>query len=657
MILGWVLVFVAIASGSLITYIYDQDAPFSGRICAGTCIGFAVLGLVGFFYASFLGLTKLCLVLSGTTLATLLVLLMRPQLRAQIGSDVQETWRLLRQGVARPDRRVISLTALYLLLAVILWFVCDHAVFERDGAIWTSAIHNNGDLPFHTSIIASFVHGQNFPPEHPQCAGARLTYPFIADFLVAMFMRAGASLTGALFLTSYILMLALVGILHHWAWKLTRNGVAAVFSLLLVLFSGGLGWWLLFDDVQKNGGSLFAALMHLSHEYTSEAFYGLRWGNLLDTMLVPQRSLPLGLPLAIIIWTLWWQALNGEEEARSESESVEHLPSASSLTPSMRRMLGAGAIAGLLPLVHTTSFIIIMMMAGCLALLFRQWRRWIAFFAVASLVALPQLGWLAHGTAVQGGEFVGWHFGWDKGSENFLWFWFKNTGLFIPLLVVAFVWKGRTPIVPRRLLLFSLPFLFCFIVPNLFRLTPWIWDSTKALIYWYLASVPLVALLLARLWRSGVACRAGAIVFCLFMTLAGALDVWRVVVKSSQWDVFNRDSVACAELIKKRTPPRALVLHAPINNHAVFLTGRRSLMSIPFLAWVHGLDYGSREPTSKRIYAGASNAEELLASYGVEYAVLGPMERSCMPVNESFFTRYPQVGETNSYRLYKIERK
>ena len=83
-------------------------------------------------------------------------------------------------------------------------------------------------------------------------------------------------------------------------------------------------------------------------------------------------------------------------------------------------------------------------------------------------------------------------------------------------------------LVPARLLLFYLPFTLCFIIPNLIKLAPWVWDNIKVIFYWYVASVPLVALLVSvsgagRFWVRSVAGRSGR-----RLTLAGALDVWRV---------------------------------------------------------------------------------------------------------------------------------
>src|SRR5688572_31613449 len=47
---------------------------------------------------------------------------------------------------------------------------------------------------------------------------------------------------------------------------------------------------------------------------------------------------------------------------------------------------------------------------------------------------------------------------------------------------------------PPRSTLFPYTTLFRFL-----RLSPWIWDNIKFLFYWYVASVPIVALVLARM--------------------------------------------------------------------------------------------------------------------------------------------------------------
>jgi hypothetical protein len=215
--------------------------------------------------------------------------------------------------------------------------------------------------------------------------------------------------------------------------------------------------------------------------------------------------------------------------------------------------------------------------------------------------------------------------------------------------------RGEGYLVPKRLLLFYLPFTLCFIVPNLIKMAPWIWDNIKVLYYWWLASAPIVALLLARLRHQGQTRRLLAVVLFVCVTLAGALDVAGIALRSIKYQVFDAAGLSFAELVKAQTAPRALIVHAPVHNTPVFLSGRRSLMGYPGHIWTHGLQFVEREGEIKRIYLGSPDAELLIRKYGIEYLVLGPQERLVVPVNEVFISRFQKVGEVGGYTLYKIK--
>jgi len=429
---------------------------------------------------------------------------------------------------------------------------------------------------------------------------------------------------------------------------------------------------------------VFRVLRNIPHSYTilPEGAEGWRWGNAVTSLLVPQRGFLLGIPLAVIVFTQWWAAWHSDEEGKSKKakskkeerrerklktapvrKGAELNGEGSSLftfdfllLPSAKRMLAAGVVAGMLPLVHAHSFIVVMGVGACLALInWPRWREWLAFFVVASVIAVPQLLWSTHGSAVSTRAFIGWQFGWDSGDANFFWFWLKNTGLFIPLLIVALLWKRDDYLVSRRLLFFFLPFTLCFIIPNMVKLAPWIWDNVKVIFYWWIASAPIVALLLARLWEGNAWNRGLAGGLFILLTLAGALDVFALVTRQGEYQEFDRDGVTFAETIKQQTEARATILHAPIHNTPVFLTGRRSLMGYPGHIWTHGIDFGPRETDIKKIYSGAPDAESLLSKYGVDYVVIDPQEHSVMTVNTDFFSRYPEVVKIGEYHLYKIK--
>ncbi len=689
MILSLALALLAAVGGALATYAYDEGASLSTRLCSGACVGLAAFGLIGFILASIIGLTPLAIGIAAVVVTAPTALLLKPTHRGQIQGDLAATLGALRRATLNPSRETVAYFCYCAIATLLLWQIFNLAMIELPEGIYTCVRNNFGDLPFHVSVITGFAHGNNFPPEDPTYAGVRFTYPFLTDFISAMFVRCGAGLRGSMFIENFIVALAFVGVLHRWAWEMLRD------RPLLVLLNGGFGWLLLFSDFKNQKGA--GVLEHLRSSFTI-GDSGWRWGNAFSTLLVTQRGMLLGLPLAVIVFTQWWVSQNIEEakgkkegkskkakgkKAKLKEEGIK-APSTSSplppsffLLPSVRRMIAAGFVAGLLPLVHAHSFVVVMAMGACLALLQRRWPEWIVFAAVASLIALPQMWWSTRGSAVNASTFFGWEFGWDHGNENPVWFWFKNTGLFIPAIVAALLWRGKKPLVSRRLLLFYLPFTLCFIVPNVLKLAPWIWDNVKVLFYWWLASAPLVALLVSRLWHEGSNRRALSIALFVCITLAGALDVGVIISRSEvykafyrqfldestieqffvsgQYQVFDRNGLEFAELVKQQTRPRSLLVHAPVHNTPIFLTGRRSLMGYPGHIWTHGLEFREREAEIKRIYSGAPDAESLIRKYSIEYAVVGPLERMAMPVNEQFFSRFEKVGEIGDYRLYKTQ--
>jgi hypothetical protein len=673
--MSYLLVVIAIIGGTLITYLYDEEEGFLTRLCMGATIGLIAFGLIGLLLASLFGLSIGVVLFTALIVALPFLLLKDPRRQLQLKIDIKDAFLNILNGIYRPTKQTIGYIVFFLLLGIMMWHIYDRAMYVRNGGIYTGIDHNLGDLPLHIGIITGFVYGENFPPEHPEFSGARLTYPFLSDFITSIFVKAGSAMSDAMFLQNIVFAIALIGLLYYWAKKLTRDNIAALITPILFLLNGGIGWIMLFEQSNGNEKGLLELLMNLPRYYSITGESGTyRFGNILTTMLVPQRSLLIGVPLFLIVWTIWWQVVSEpvnkneepvitkpEEEIKKKGKrrkKEKHVTRPRIITSpqsiAFRRMIAAGILAGMMPLAHAHSFAVLMGMALCLSLIFWRWREWGLFFLVASLIALPQLLWVTHGSEMHSDRFVGWHLGWDKGETGFLWFWFKNTGLFVPLAIVAIAWWWRERIAPVKLILFLLPFLLCFIVPNLIKLAPWPWDNIKVLIYWYLAFAPLVALVLAKLWRLNIPLKILSLVMLLTMILSGSLDAWRTVTKATEQQIYDANSNLFAEFVREKTPPRSLFINRPTYNNVVLLTGRRSLMGYDGHLWSHGFDYYERKADVENIYAGAFNADELLKKHKVEYVVVGPMERSMPGFDESFFNRYTKVGGSSGHSLYKV---
>ena len=315
MIISLALSIVAIASGTLLTYEYDEGAPLASRLCSGACIGFAVLALVGFVIALFFGLNPYSIGLTALILVIPLLLLTRVATRDRLNDDINQALKAISRASTKPDRWAFIYFLFYAGVMIVMWLVFDRALLDKPEGYYTGVLNNYGDLPFHLSVITRFAFGQNYPPEDPTFAGARFTYPFLTDFVSAIFVRLGATMRQSLFIENWIIGVALVGVLHRFGLRLVRNRTAAILTPVLVILNGGFGWWMLFGDVNKSDSGVFHILNHIEHSYTilPDVAQGWRWGNAVTSLLVPQRGFLLGIPLAVLVFTQWWQAMQDKK--------------------------------------------------------------------------------------------------------------------------------------------------------------------------------------------------------------------------------------------------------------------------------------------------------------------------------------------------------
>ncbi|MGB7209059.1 MAG: hypothetical protein WBD27_10405 [Pyrinomonadaceae bacterium] len=665
MLLSLLLIFVIAAGGFALTYLIENDEPFLWRVAAGTVIGSAVFGTLSFVLAMFFGLN------AATVLASLAVTLI--PLKLILSGDRRKTfqhdWAKAKgklQGANWAKAFRCSYYAVFLLLFV---FFFDRAMIETDQGILTGGSNNLGDLPFHLGAIFSFTDGSNFPPQNPSFAGARFSYPFIADFVTAAFMKLGIGVRDAMFVQNVAWAFSLLVILERFVFKLTNDRLASKLAPALLFFSGGLGFIWFFGDFGAQAKGLFEFIGQLPKDYTIGQDF--RWGNSLITLFMTQRSLLLGMPITLIAICSLWRIFNSEPRRDGETEfSIFHFPFSTFIV---------GLIAGLLPLIHLHSLVVLFVVTAFL-FFFRmeKWRDWTGFGIGVCLMAIPQLLWSISGSATETTKFFDWHFGWDSGDANFVWFWIKNTGLLFPLLAFGIysVYStqrhedagnetGKSEKVkgadssliphPSSLFLFYLPFAFLFLISNVAKLAPWEWDNIKVLIYWYVGSIPFVAFAVSWMWRKATAAKIIAAACFVVLIFSGSLDVWRTVSGQIKSRVFDSEAVMVAERIKRATPPHALILNAPTYNSAIVLTGRQSLMRYPGHLGSHGIDYAVRERDVKSIYSGGANADELMRKYGIEYVLISPEERSSVAANEQFFKKFSVIAEAGQYKVYKVK--
>lgn len=618
-LLPLLLVVLASLGGALASYLVVERAPLKLRVCGGAVVGTAIIAWAGFLLALVVGLGWL-----NIGLVALLLLAALFGLRKHI--------KLFVSDLRAATFKAVDVTVFALWAAFFVWLF-SRVIGITDDGLHTAPANNFGDLPFHFGVITSFSDGHNFPPQSPIYAGLRFTYPFLIDFVTAFFHNAGAGWSLAFFLPNITLALALIGLIEAMTFELTGSVAASRVAPPLFIFNGGFGFIYACRDFLDSTGGLWEFLKHLPRTYTMNDDLHLRWGNVITTLLVPQRSLLFGLPLVALVITLWWRAVNDAAARR-------------------RLMLAAGALAGLLPMLHAHGFLALMMASVVLALIFFSWD-WLWFFVPTGVLAAPQALWLS-GTGVKSSLFK-LNLGWEAQNISALQFWLLNAGAFLVLLAVALLTKK---LMSDRLRLFYAPFVLWFVVPNVVLLAPWAWDNIKMLVYWYLVSCALVSLLLARLFTHRIILlRVAALLLLGVLTLSGGLDVLRGLSSVEYTLLYGRAELEVAELIRARTRPRAVLLHAPIHNSLVTLTGRQPFMGYPGHLWTHGVDYKPREEQVEMIYRSPGQSETLLKQNGIEYVIVGPAEREKYFPNggeQNLFAKYPVIIDQSGYRVYQV---
>ena len=366
-----------------------------------------------------------------------------------------------------------------------------------------------------------------------------------------------------------------------------------------MLFSGGLGWTLLAGELAA-AESPWDVLGDLPRDYTiaqrGRPALGERDHHAADPAAVAAAG-----PAAVRHDRTWWWRAAVEETDEPRR---------------MRLLAGAGVVAGLLPLSHAHSF---------------RWRsRWgaagPALPARADLTARLRTGRLLRPCAGAGGppdrlERAGERAeddgrSWDgtsagTGATSIP----PGSGSTTRAVHPAARGGARTATggwLPPGCWRYYLPFTLCFLVPNVLRLSPWIWDNIKFLFYWYVASAPLVAVVLARMARGPLAARLAA---PLVLHRARASPAPST---SGGWPagriahvVFDAEAIAFGRDIARTTPPGAVIAAWPAYDSPVLLSGRPGLIGYPGHIWSQGLDAGTRVQDLESFYAGTLSAAEL----------------------------------------------
>ena len=636
----WVALLLAdcVLIGIGLTYLTGLKLRIEERVAYGAVVGFMAITLVGYAAAWAMGRLTGPVIVAAALVATAISATGWYTGIRQIGAEYRDFRRRLMRPISRPENPAPLLILTAPAWAITTWILNQAYLPDGSGGVLAGHLSSWTDWQAHLTYASSFAHAENFPPELPTAFGVdRLPYHFGIDFFAAMLDRAGLSAFGGLEVSSGYLAFAFVPVLYLVGVRLFSSRAVGVLAVLVFTMFGGLGWLRFFGDVADQG---WGAVWNLPTDYTRHHAGNILMENAVTGNLFPQRPTLAGFSLLLIAVVLMREAHK---------------------TGSRRLFALAGVMVGLMPIFHVYSFGVALGLGLIWAVLDRRWQ-WLLFAIPAVAFSVPAALWIEPlNTEIVWETWVDGPWmqppGYSADHDNLFEFWWRNTGVFLLLMLAAQVW-WRT--MSRVVLWGSIPVWLWLIVPNFVRVAPsHPWNNTHWFVPVILLGSLLVAAVLVRLASIGRLGVAAAVVLFFTLTFAGALDIWKAAdPEVNVWPhpIASGDGVAAGEWARDNTPPDSVFLIGFEHTHPVpALSGRQTVVG--FAGWINDLgvtDWPTRHQQARTMLSGAEGTEELLNAYGVDYVVVGPIERR-VGVSEQFWAaRGTPAFAQGAYTVYEV---
>ncbi len=532
------------------------------------------------------------------------------------------------------------------LASLLITVFCGYLLYTHvllphaDGSLWVGQ-STYGDLGMHLGFAESLYRQSKFPPDYSIFPGQRIDYPFLVDAATASLRFFGLSLRMAVILPSLFFLFAVFYGFWLLADELTKKLGPTLMAWLLFVFNGGFGFVLFLNgkySLTDLLGGFYVTPTNLVDE-------DLRWVNVICDMLIPQRTTMAG-------WCLVLAAIYLLIKAIGKTVSGQG---------GRREIVVLGVLAGLMPMVHTHSFLALgVLSAGWFFAFLGKAKKagrlkalvinYVFYGAICLALALPQLiVWTFD--AASTGNLLWLNPGWVHGDMPWLWFWMVNCGVvFCAMLPMMFFLRGD-----KARLFWGAAGLF--VLANLVAFQPNPYDDNKLLYIWYMVTDILICgwlwALLERVRPRALAGSAAALLVVLG-TLSGGMSLLREA--AGEYQFLSGEQAAAADFIIGNTPADSLFLTSSDHTNPVsVLTGRNILCGAGMYLYYHGIDYGAREAQLPVMYAGGQDFERLAAEYGVDYVYIGNSEYADYHVNYDYFAdNYPLVYDQGGISIFQI---
>lgn len=504
--------------------------------------------------------------------------------------------------------------------------------FKIDGLY---AGHTNvwSDWALHISIANNFAFkdSEYWFSYHPLYALGKFTYPFLTDFISAILMKLGLSLSLSFIIPSILISLFLILGVYFLFYFLLSSKKKAMLAIFIFFLSSGLGFLNFFSDFLKNPD--LESIFYPIKEYSRYNFYQWYSGNVIVGLIAPQRNFLLGLTLGI------W-AILGFLYATYREMGIKH-----------RRiiLIVSGLLTGILPIVHAHGFIAVIIISSIIFFSnLKKWEQLLWFVIPAFLLSNILFFTFIYGGIENKSFFKFQPFWTAKDLFDWVKMWIILWGPMIPISVASFFLFDR-----KRRILF-LGFFLIFILSNLFLFQPIPWDNSKLFWWSYLGFAALSSNFIFLLWQKNLLFKFICLILIFTLTFTGVLEIIRLSqIEKNSYMISSFDNINLGLKIRSETHPLDRFLTAPSHNHFIMIWALRPIL-MGYTAWVwnYGFEYQKTEQDIRTMFLGGKDTAKLLRKYGVAYVVIGPTEKSDLLANEEYFAENFPLAFSNSY--YKV---
>jgi len=463
----------------------------------------------------------------------------------------------------------LNLLLTILLLCLIIWSIFLFSVTQSGNTVYCI---NAGcsDTLYHVGLGNSLIY-TSFPPKYPFAIGTMNVYPFMNDFYSMLLNYLGFGLVASIIVPDLLLIFSFVTLSVLLAYRITKSAAATIASAAIFWF-GGTGLMKIIDYPFVGYLSKYMQPIHLIlTEYTPQAHTTILqfvssmlqmsaipityWTTIINNMLIAQHDFMLGLPMGLLlIYLLYTFVFENKKPLKFGAPELVVI----------------GMLAGLMPLVHPST-LLVLLVAGIFLVLYtaliKESRpnllKWLLIIIPFILLATPEL----------------YYMNMQHRSSN--WF-FPNYGGFVinaahsavlttlyTFINIVFFWieAASLPIIlafaglyiaKRNTRLIFIPFFLLLVMITFYSPMPNPADSNKIFLYVFLMLSILTGVFIEWLYKhKGIILKIIAIIVVLLITF-NFVYVYISDITMSMQTLVSSAQMDAAKFILYNTPPNAI---------------------------------------------------------------------------------------------------